>query len=104
MTCACAPWPRRAQIATPQLTPGQRWDRVVYLKPGVYRLWCTLPEHCDARDARDAPGRSLSQGGSGGPLQLPVEPNQLLHHAGRLLLALPFQRERQRRLMSAGHL
>jgi hypothetical protein len=33
------------QIATPQLTPGQRWDRVVYLKPGVYRLWCTLPEH-----------------------------------------------------------
>lgn len=34
-----------AQIATPQLTPGQRWDRVVYLKPGVYHLWCTLPEH-----------------------------------------------------------
>ncbi len=35
----------QGQIATPQLTPGQRWDRVVYLKPGVYRLWCTLPEH-----------------------------------------------------------
>ena len=27
------------------LTPGRRWDGVVYLKPGVYRLWCSLPEH-----------------------------------------------------------
>jgi hypothetical protein len=27
------------------LTPGKRWDGVVYLKPGVYRLWCSLPEH-----------------------------------------------------------
>ena len=27
------------------LTPGKRWDGVVYLKPGTYRLWCSLPEH-----------------------------------------------------------
>jgi hypothetical protein len=35
----------KGEIATPELTPGQRWDRTVYLKPGVYALWCTLPEH-----------------------------------------------------------
>ncbi len=27
------------------LTPGQRWEGVVYLSPGTYRLWCSLPEH-----------------------------------------------------------
>jgi hypothetical protein len=33
------------ELAAPQLTSGQRWDGVVNLKPGVYRLWCSLPEH-----------------------------------------------------------
>jgi hypothetical protein len=33
------------QTAVPQLTPGQRWDGVVNLKPGTYYLWCSLPEH-----------------------------------------------------------
>ncbi len=33
------------QLDAPQLTPGQRWDGTVRLKPGVYRLWCSLPEH-----------------------------------------------------------
>lgn len=33
------------QFTAPQLTPGQRWDGTVRLKPGVYRLWCSLPEH-----------------------------------------------------------
>jgi hypothetical protein len=33
------------QLGAPQLTPGQRWDGTVRLKPGVYRLWCSLPEH-----------------------------------------------------------
>jgi hypothetical protein len=32
-------------IRTPQLTPQQRWDGVVRLKPGIYQLWCSLPEH-----------------------------------------------------------
>jgi hypothetical protein len=32
-------------ILTPQLTPQQRWDGVVRLKPGIYQLWCSLPEH-----------------------------------------------------------
>ncbi len=27
------------------LTPGRRWDGVVHLTPGTYRLWCSLPEH-----------------------------------------------------------
>lgn len=27
------------------LNPGRRWDGVVYLAPGTYRLWCSLPEH-----------------------------------------------------------
>ena len=35
----------RQQIASPELTPGHRWDEVVDLEPGVYRLWCSLPEH-----------------------------------------------------------
>jgi hypothetical protein len=35
----------KGEIAAPELTPGQRWDGVVHLKPGTYRLWCTLPEH-----------------------------------------------------------
>jgi hypothetical protein len=32
-------------IAAPELSPGQRWNGVVNLKPGIYRLWCSLPEH-----------------------------------------------------------
>jgi hypothetical protein len=32
-------------IRTPELTPRQRWDGVVRLKPGIYQLWCSLPEH-----------------------------------------------------------
>jgi uncharacterized cupredoxin-like copper-binding protein len=27
------------------LSPGQRWDGVVVLKPGLYHLWCSLPGH-----------------------------------------------------------
>jgi hypothetical protein len=34
-----------AQTAVPELTPGERWDGVVNLKPGTYYLWCSLPEH-----------------------------------------------------------
>jgi len=34
-----------AAIAEPQLTPGQRFDGVVDLVPGVYHLWCSLPAH-----------------------------------------------------------
>jgi hypothetical protein len=34
-----------ADIRTPELTPQQRWDAVVRLKPGIYQLWCSLPEH-----------------------------------------------------------
>jgi hypothetical protein len=33
------------EIGTPELAPQQRWDGVVRLKPGIYQLWCTLPEH-----------------------------------------------------------
>lgn len=33
------------ETVTPQLTPGERWDGVVNLRPGVYHLWCSLPEH-----------------------------------------------------------
>jgi hypothetical protein len=33
------------EIAAPELTSGRRWDGVVDLKPGVYHLWCSLPEH-----------------------------------------------------------
>jgi hypothetical protein len=32
-------------IAQPLLSPGQRWDGVVVLKPGLYHLWCSLPGH-----------------------------------------------------------
>jgi hypothetical protein len=35
----------RLQIAVAELRPRQRWDGVVYLKPGIYDLWCSLPEH-----------------------------------------------------------
>jgi hypothetical protein len=34
-----------AETNTPELTPQQRWDGVVRLKPGIYQLWCSLPEH-----------------------------------------------------------
>jgi len=33
------------ELAAPELTSGKRWDGVVNLKPGVYDLWCSLPEH-----------------------------------------------------------
>jgi uncharacterized cupredoxin-like copper-binding protein len=33
------------EIALPELTSGKRWDGVVRLRPGVYYLWCSLPEH-----------------------------------------------------------
>ncbi len=33
------------ELAAPELTSGKRWDGVVNLKPGVYHLWCSLPEH-----------------------------------------------------------
>jgi hypothetical protein len=33
------------EIIGPELRPGQRWDRVVRLRPGTYQLWCSLPEH-----------------------------------------------------------
>ena len=35
----------REEIVVPELRPGQRWDRVVHLRPGLYQLWCSLPEH-----------------------------------------------------------
>lgn len=35
----------KQETVTPQLTSGQRWDGVVSLRPGVYHLWCSLPEH-----------------------------------------------------------
>jgi hypothetical protein len=35
----------KREIDTPELTHGQRWERVVYLKPGYYRLWCSVPTH-----------------------------------------------------------
>lgn len=35
----------KQEIAVPELTPGRRWDGVVNLKPGLYHLWCSLPEH-----------------------------------------------------------
>ncbi len=34
-----------SQLSAPQLTSGQHWNSVVNLKPGVYKLWCSLPEH-----------------------------------------------------------
>lgn len=34
-----------AATAEPLLTPGQRYDTVVVLKPGIYHLWCSLPGH-----------------------------------------------------------
>jgi hypothetical protein len=33
------------EIAAPELTSGRRWDGVVDLRPGLYHLWCSLPEH-----------------------------------------------------------
>jgi uncharacterized cupredoxin-like copper-binding protein len=32
-------------IAEPLLNPGQRYNTVVYLRPGTYHLWCSLPGH-----------------------------------------------------------
>jgi hypothetical protein len=33
------------ETAAPQLKPGQRWQTTVLLRPGIYELWCSLPEH-----------------------------------------------------------
>jgi hypothetical protein len=33
------------QLSAPRLTSGQHWHGVMDLKPGVYKLWCSLPEH-----------------------------------------------------------
>lgn len=33
------------ELVAPQLTPGKRWRGVVSLRPGTYRLWCSLPQH-----------------------------------------------------------
>jgi hypothetical protein len=27
------------------LTPGGRWNGVVNVQPGIYQLWCSLPQH-----------------------------------------------------------
>jgi hypothetical protein len=35
----------RHVIASPLLHPEGRWRRVVYLKPGYYDFYCSLPEH-----------------------------------------------------------
>jgi hypothetical protein len=35
----------RSVIDEPLLDPGQRFNAVVYLRPGVYHLWCSLPGH-----------------------------------------------------------
>jgi hypothetical protein len=32
-------------IAEPLLNPGQLNNAVVYLRPGIYHLWCSLPGH-----------------------------------------------------------
>jgi hypothetical protein len=32
-------------VSAPQLTPGEHWNDVVDLRPGLYYLWCSLPEH-----------------------------------------------------------
>ncbi len=33
------------ELALPQLAPGSHWSGTVRLRAGVYRLWCSLPEH-----------------------------------------------------------
>jgi hypothetical protein len=35
----------RWEIIAPELTSGAHWDGIVSLRPGTYRLWCSLPEH-----------------------------------------------------------
>jgi hypothetical protein len=35
----------RREIVVGQLSPRERWDGVVHLAPGVYNLWCSLPQH-----------------------------------------------------------
>ncbi|MGD0196444.1 MAG: hypothetical protein ABSC56_00865 [Solirubrobacteraceae bacterium] len=32
-------------IALPLLNPGQMHDAVIYMRPGTYHLWCSLPGH-----------------------------------------------------------
>jgi hypothetical protein len=33
------------EIGAPELHAGQRWDGTIYLRPGIYHLWCSLPRH-----------------------------------------------------------
>ncbi|HEX5852058.1 MAG TPA: hypothetical protein VFY36_03085 [Solirubrobacteraceae bacterium] len=35
----------KRELTAPRLTAEQSWGGVVRLKPGIYRLWCSLPEH-----------------------------------------------------------
>jgi hypothetical protein len=37
----------RSPMVIPEalLDPGQRYDTVLVLKPGIYHLWCSLPGH-----------------------------------------------------------
>jgi plastocyanin len=32
-------------LQSQDIAPGQRWDARLTLAPGVYRLWCSLPQH-----------------------------------------------------------
>ena len=32
------------RASAPQLAPGEHWNDVVDLRPGLYYLWCSLPE------------------------------------------------------------
>ena len=32
-------------FSLPLLNPGQMHDAVVYMRPGVYHLWCSVPGH-----------------------------------------------------------
>jgi len=33
------------ELSAPELSSGQHWSGMVNLKPGLYKLWCSLPEH-----------------------------------------------------------
>lgn len=35
----------KQEMIAPLLTSGRHWDGIVNLKPGLYHLWCSLPEH-----------------------------------------------------------
>jgi hypothetical protein len=34
-----------AAVASPLLASGRHWSDVMDLRPGVYKMWCSLPEH-----------------------------------------------------------